>query len=229
MQHGLIRCLQEHTTGFFPTVAQFRKFCDVGQGRDGSLTAWSEAVRIVKTKGAYWSVEFADVYTAEAIRRTAGSWPAFCERLGEDLNSYESNQLRREFQNNYEEAKALAAQGYELDRICIGRADGTNRATLGKDTVAKNLVRVQNGRTVALPPPSQKTMPELPPPPTPKVDREEARQRLRSLLAEYKNSDEYKYKAKRPLTAAEQDSRRQRASEVREKLEELSILKKGAA
>ena len=38
MVNGLVRCLREHDTGFFPSPAEFRKFCFNDRGRG----AWTD-------------------------------------------------------------------------------------------------------------------------------------------------------------------------------------------
>jgi len=38
MVNGLVRCLREHDTGFFPSPAEFRKFCFT----DRSKSAWTD-------------------------------------------------------------------------------------------------------------------------------------------------------------------------------------------
>ena len=38
MVNGLVRCLREHDSGFFPSPAEFRKFCFTDRGK----SAWTE-------------------------------------------------------------------------------------------------------------------------------------------------------------------------------------------
>ena len=46
MINGLMRCLKEHDTGFFPSPAEFRKYCT----NDPALRSWAKEENMIEEK-----------------------------------------------------------------------------------------------------------------------------------------------------------------------------------